>query len=114
MINKCSFGKMEIDGRAYTSDLTILPGGEIADGWRRIRGHHLVLEDMQRLLESRPGIIVVGTGIYGRMRIDPALEAHLTHSGIELIAQPTKSAAQTYNDRISGSTAVAGCFHLTC
>lgn len=114
MIEKCGFGKMEIDGRVYTSDLMILPSGEIADGWRRIRGHRLVLEDIQRLLESRPSTIVAGTGIYGRMRIEPALEAFLTNGGIELIAQPTKSAAQIYNDLINSAKAVAGCFHLTC
>lgn len=114
MIEKCGFGKMEIDGRVYTTDLMILPNGEIADGWRRISGHHLVREDIQNLLESQPGIIVAGTGIYGRMRIEPALEAYLTDSGIELIAQPTKSAAQTYNDLLSGAKSVAGCFHLTC
>jgi hypothetical protein len=114
MIKKCGFGKMEIDGRVYCSDLMILPGGEIADGWRRIRGHHLVLEDIRSLLASRPQIIIAGTGIYGRMQIDPALEAYLTDGGIELIAQPTKSAAQTYNDLIGGAKSVAGCFHLTC
>ena len=114
MIEKCGFRKMEIEGRVYTSDLMILPSGEIADGWRRIHGHRLVLEDIQRMLASRPGIIVAGTGIYGRMRIEPALEAYLTDSGIELIAQPTKSAAQTFNDLIGGAKSVAGCFHLTC
>jgi hypothetical protein len=114
MIEKCGFGKMEIDGRVYTSDLLILPDGEIADAWRRIRGHRLALEDIQSLLATRPGIIVAGTGIYGRMGIAPALEAYLTDSGIELIAQPTKSAAQTYNDLIGGAKSVAGCFHLTC
>lgn len=114
MIEKCGFGKMEINGRVYTSDLMILPNGEIADGWRRIRGHHLVLEDIQSLLEYRPGIIVAGTGIYGRMRIEPALEAFLTKGGIELIAQPTKSAARIYNDLTGSAKSVAGCFHLTC
>lgn len=114
MIEACSFGKMTVDGRTVTSDLIILPTGDIIDSWRRIRGHHLVLEDIQRLLEARPDIIVAGTGIYGRMRIDPKLEAYLTNSGIELVAQQTKSAASTYNDLISGSKLVAGCFHLTC
>jgi hypothetical protein len=114
MIGKCGFGKMEIDGRVYRSDLLILPGGEIADGWRRIRGHRLVLEDIQRLLPSRPQIIVAGTGIFGRMRIDPALERYLTNDGIELIAQPTKSAARRFNDLIDDAGSVAGCFHLTC
>lgn len=114
MIEKCGFGKMEIDGRVYTSDLIILPSGKIADGWRRIRGHRLVLADIRSLLEYRPSIIVAGTGIYGRMRIEPALEAYLTDDGIELIAQPTKSAAQKFNDLIGGAKPVAGCFHLTC
>lgn len=114
MIEKCGFGKIEIDGRVYTSDLMILPGGEVAAKWRRIRGHHLVLEDIQRLLDARPGIIVAGTGIYGRMRIDPTLEAYLTDGGIELIAQPTEAAAQIYNDLTGGAKSVAGCFHLTC
>jgi hypothetical protein len=114
MIDKCGFGKMKIEGRVYTSDLLILPGGEVADGWRRIRGHRLALADIQHLLASRPGTIVAGTGIFGRMRIEPELEGYLSQEGIELIAQPTKSAVRTFNDRINSAGSVAGCFHLTC
>lgn len=114
MIESCGFGKMTIAGRIYTSDLMILPGGEILDSWRRIEGHRLALNDIQRLLAVQPRIVVAGTGIYGRMRTDPEMEDHLSREGIELIAQRTKRAAKTFNQLITGDQPVAGCFHLTC
>ena len=114
MIEKCGFGKMAVSGRSYTSDLMILPDGRVIDSWRRIRGHRLVLEDIQTLLAAEPQIVVAGTGIFGRMRTGSQLEAYFAQKGIELIAQHTKEAARTFNKLWPDDKSVAGCFHLTC
>lgn len=114
MIESIGFGKMTIFGRSYTSDLMILPDGTIIDSWRRIQGHRLVREDITTLLATDPRIVIVGTGIFGRMRTDSQLEAHCAANGIEFIAQHTKKATQTFNHLRSNDQNVAGCFHLTC
>ena len=114
MIEKCNFGKMTIAGRIYDSDLWIYPDGHIRDSWWRKDGHRLHREDITALISTLPDILVVGTGIYGRMRIDSDIEPHLLDMGIELTAARTKSAAGIYNDLLEKGRQVAACFHLTC
>ena len=114
MIEKCSFGSMVIDGRKYTSDLKILPDGRVQDGWLRGKGHRLTWEDIQSLVSLKPDLLVVGTGIYGRMKPAPDLEKRLADQGIDLLQAWTKKAAEAFNSaRQRGINAVA-CFHLTC
>ncbi len=114
MITKCTFGAMTINNRLHKSDLKIFPDGRVDDGWRRAAGHRLETGDICDLLDTRPDILVVGTGIYGLMRTSGDFKAALAQNGIELIAARTKSAAQTYNRLKEQGQKVAACFHLTC
>jgi hypothetical protein len=114
MIEKCAFGSMIVDGRRITSDLMIFPDGRIEDRWRRIAGHRLEKADIEPLLESHPGILVVGTGVYARMRLRPDLESYMQEQGIELVAKRNKTAVQAYNQLRQEGKKVAACFHLTC
>ena len=113
MIDACSFGSMTIDGKRYSSDLIIYPDGRVADAWRRKEGHRLYPQDISPLIKSNPQIIVAGTGISGRVRLDKTLEAYLAAKGIELLADVTPSAVQHYNALIE-TRLVGACFHLTC
>ena len=58
-------------------------------------------------------MLVVGQGAYGRMRVPAETRQALQAAGIELIAQPTEQACQTYN-RLRQKRAVAAALHLTC
>ena len=66
MIEDYSFGRMTIDGQAYTSDLIVYPDGRIQDSWWRGAGHRLCVEDIQSLIDSEPDVIVAGTGMSGK------------------------------------------------
>lgn len=114
MITQCKFGSMLVNDKVYTSDLVIYPDGRVKDGWWRKSGHRLALQDVQDLLAVGPDVIVVGTGIYGRMQLTPEYEEILTQERIESIALPTKEAAEAFNRLIETSKKVGGCFHLTC
>ena len=114
MIDGYTFGRMVIDGKAYTSDLLILPDGTVADGWRRRQGHGLCLDDLQRLLDAGPRIVISGTGAYGVMRPAPDLAEALSRTGIDYTALPTREAICLYNQLCAGDKAVGACFHLTC
>ena len=114
MIDKCSFGKMVIGGRPYDSDLWIYPDRRIQDSWWRTRGHRLEMSDIDALIATRPEILVVGTGIFGRMRLAEDIADGLKNLGIELREDRTKSAAKIYNQLQAQEKRVAACFHLTC
>jgi hypothetical protein len=114
MIESSAFGVMTIDGRTYTSDLIIFPGGSVKDGWWRRRGHVLSVDDILALVDTAPDLIVVGTGTSGRMRPEADVSPFLRERGIDVVAEPTPRAVTIYNDKVVAGLAIGGCFHLTC
>ena len=115
IITDYAFGRMTIDGKTYTSDLIILPGGRILHDWYRESGHLLIQADIKAVLEESPDLIIVGTGAYGRMDIASGLEAALEKKGIRLLSLETAKAADRYSTESKNNTkGLCGCFHLTC
>ena len=113
MIEACSFGSMVIDGKKFTSDLIIYPGGRVVDSWWRERGHRLSYKDIEVLVESGPEVIVAGTGINGLMQPDKGLVKLLSKMGIEFLAAPNQKAMELYNEKVRKNKVGAG-FHLFC
>lgn len=113
MIDDCAFGRIVIDGKVYTSDLIIYPDGHIEDNWWRASGHRLSSGDIQKLIHSKPDVIVAGKGVSGQMKPEKALENLLHKQGIKFIAQSNQKAMEIYNNLIS-KVNVGACFHLTC
>ncbi len=56
---------------------------------------------------------MVGTGYSGLLRVLPETKDYLKSKGIELIAERTSKACETYN-RLSKSRRVVAALHLTC
>lgn len=106
------FGHIVVDGQTYENDLIILPN-RVVSGWWREKGHKLKAVDLDAVLEARPEVLVVGQGAYGRMSVSGKAEKALQQAGIELIAQPTKKAVETYN-RLRQDRQAAAALHLTC
>ncbi|MFC1829133.1 Mth938-like domain-containing protein [Thermodesulfobacteriota bacterium] len=113
MIDDCAFGRIVIDGKAYTSDLIIYPDGHIEDNWWRISGHRLSSGDIQKLIESGPDVIVAGKGVSGQMKPEKELENLLDKQNIKFIAESNQKAMESYNKLVSKGK-VGACFHLTC
>ncbi|MEM3442621.1 MAG: Mth938-like domain-containing protein [Candidatus Bathyarchaeia archaeon] len=115
MIESYNFGEMVIKGKKYTSDVIVFPE-RVIDGWWRLEGHSLCLEDLKEVLsqDPKPELIVVGTGYYGFMKVPADVESALKSKGINVIAQPTGEACKTYNKLLNGGKRVVGAFHLTC
>lgn len=111
-IDSYEFGSIVIDGHTYRSDLLIWPGVIKSDWWRS-EGHLLQLPDVAEALAANPQVLVVGTGAYGNMAIDPELAALLKDKGIDLIAKPTKEACRSINE-LAGTRRLAAALHLTC
>ncbi len=113
-IDDYTFGRIEIEGRTYTNDLIILPD-RIAANWWREEGHVLQAADLDAVLDraTKPETLVVGLGSQSRMRIASDARGALDAAEIELIAESTERACESYNAlRSQGNVAAA--LHLTC
>jgi hypothetical protein len=112
-IESYSFGRIEIDGRTYTADVIILPGGVRANWWRD-EGHVLNVADLAAVVEAGPEVLVVGQGAHGMMQVPEPTLAHLREAGIEAVCAPTARAVEVYSQRCQEGRAVAAALHLTC
>jgi hypothetical protein len=107
------FGRIEIDGRTYTSDVIILPTGVRANWWRD-EGHALKPEDLRDVLDASPDVLVIAQGAHGCMRVAGETLACLREAGIEAVCAPTEQAVKVYNERCKSDQRVAAALHLTC
>ncbi|MDZ7332973.1 MAG: Mth938-like domain-containing protein [candidate division KSB1 bacterium] len=113
MIEQYRFGLIVINGTQYHHDVIVFRDQVIHDWWRA-SGHELCIADIQRSVDQfQPEIVVVGTGKFGLMKVLPETEKWLNSRQIELIAQKTPQACQTF-DKLLESRSVMGAFHLTC
>lgn len=112
MIESYSFGEIVVDGKKYTNDVIVFPDRVESDWWRK-EGHSLHPEDIDKVIEESPDILIVGTGAYGRMKIPSETRKYIESNGIELIAKKTEAAFKAYNE-LSNSKKVVAALHLTC
>jgi hypothetical protein len=112
-ITNYEFGRIYVDGKAYTSDL-LLMGEKVQDSWWRKEGHRLQVEDLDSVVDAQPDFLVVGTGYYGRMVVPEETKTFLQSKEIRLFAAPTGEAVQELNKRLEEGSKVAGALHLTC
>jgi len=113
-ISLYDFGKITVDGEAFTRDIIIGPGGVDSPWWRQ-EGHNLVPQDLDLAWRQVPDVLVVGTGYYGRLRVPEETARWVRAQGVELIALPTTEAVARFNDLdAKGEGTVVAAFHLTC
>lgn len=111
-IDEYGFGKIRIDGKEYENDVILLPGQVYSDWWRR-KGHELHPDDLSRIVEAEPELLIVGKGYYGRMKVLDAAKKKIEAIGCQLIARKTEEACSLYNEKESEQRVVAA-LHLTC
>jgi len=104
---------MRVDGKTYTTDLKII-GDTVKDNWWRREGHRLQPDDIVDILESRPDVLVVGTGYAGNLDIPADLRRDLAERGVRLLSDRTAEAVDLFNRHRVQEENVAGAFHLTC
>ncbi len=117
MITHYSFGSLSFKGKTYNKDLIIVKTPEkekVFPNWWRKEGHRLQVEDLEEIWKNPVEILIVGTGAYGVMKVDPEVERKAKELNIKLEAYQTDKAVKRFNELYSQSVSVAGAFHLTC
>ena len=104
---------MRVAGKTYTTDLKII-GDTVKGNWWRRQGHRLLSDDIVDILESRPDVLVVGTGYAGNLDIPASLRKDLSERGVRLLSERTAEAVELFNRHREQKENVAGAFHLTC
>ena len=111
-IESYGFGKMVYRGKTYRSDLIIYPDRVDASWWRQ-QGHLLQMEDLEEILKEKPGILIIGTGYMGVMKVPAALKEQLENTGVELHVERSRKAVKHFNSVYKTKKVIAA-FHLTC
>ncbi|MFW6064488.1 MAG: Mth938-like domain-containing protein [Candidatus Natronoplasma sp.] len=109
-IEDYSFGSIVIDGEHYNDDVILL-GRNVIGGWWRKRGHMVQKEDLRKVLDYDPDILIIGTGSSGRMELTSELPKKLE---FKVESYPTRKACDRYNELVKSDKKIAGGFHLTC
>ena len=112
MIDSYDFGRIVIDGTAYTTDVIVF-SDRVMDGWWRKDGHVLHVADIESVVEEKPEVLIVGTGKYGLLNVMPETKEYIESKGIELIVEPTEQACEIYN-QVSKDKRTVAALHVTC
>ncbi len=111
-IDRYRFGEIVVDGRVYQKDVIIFPAG-VRPEWWRMRGHSLAMQDLEEVMSDPPRVLIVGSGAHGRMQIPEETRREIEAAGVQVVAQTTAKAIETYN-RIRQEGGVVAALHLTC
>ena len=112
IIEKYQFGKIMVSGSRFNTDLIIFPD-HIQDNWRRREGHLLKITDLESVINYHPDVLIIGTGMYGLMKIDRDLIQLLKDFNIKrIIIEKTKKACLYYNNETLQKKVAA--LHLNC
>jgi hypothetical protein len=112
LIDSYRFGEVVVEGDKFKADIIITSDGSVSNWWRR-EGHVLNLEDLKGILSEDLEVLVVGTGSSGAMSVPSETRDYLRGLGIEMVAEKSGSACETYNTLL-GEKKVALALHLTC
>jgi len=107
------FGKIEIDGQTYSSDVIVTPERVVSSWWRK-EGHSLGVADLGEAMAAKPDVLVIGTGYYGRMDVPEETRHYLQTQGVQLREARTGDAVKEFNRLQKEYARVVAALHLTC
>jgi hypothetical protein len=113
-IGAYSQGKLVISGKTNTQDVLIMPDGTVNLSWDTKTTHVLTVKDIGALLDSKPEIIIVGTGHQSLLKPSPDLKKRLKGWGIEAEFLQTDKAVERFKELKKAGKQVGACFHIGC
>ncbi len=122
MISEVSFARIVINGKEYNYDVVIYPDGRIERRKKHLSKKYADLynhtplsrEELEETLKDvKPEIIIIGTGLDGRMVVMEEAKKLAEERGIELIIDLTPKAIEKFN-KLYKERKVLGIFHTTC
>lgn len=110
-INSVKFGEIEIDKKIYYSDMIVWWDGKVE--YRR-KLHLFGMSEFLKLLERKPEMIVVGTGMNGICRVLEEVEQTAKDKGVKIFKDISPKAADMFNGFVADKKRVVAVLHSTC
>jgi hypothetical protein len=116
-IDAVRFGAITVEGQRIAHDIVITPDGTVCkrktDLSKQLYGtsHKLSLAEIQSIWIPGTETLVVGAGLFGRVRLSPQAAAFLSERGCDVKLCPLRKAIRVWND---SRGQVIGLFHITC
>ena len=112
-----SWGKLEVEGaEGPYKDAKLFPSGSRAWDWHETGTQHspgIQPADVDELIEHGATIIVLSTGVFGRLGVAPETLANLQLRGLEVHVLKTNEAIQLYN-QLCKHESPGALIHSTC
>ena len=116
-IEGTQFGSITIDGKTYEHDVVIRLSGKVLKRKKKLSkkeygtSHTISKKEAKFVYEEGCNEIILGTGQFDNVRLSQEAAAYFAKKGCKIIALPTASAIQTYNELKGEKIAL---FHVTC
>ncbi len=111
-----TWGQVEVEGYAPFRDAKVYPGGAREWNWNETGTRHrpgIQPADVEELIERGARVVVLSTGVLGRLGVrEDALET-LRERGIEVYVKRTPEAIRLYNE-LRKQAPAAALIHSTC
>lgn len=111
MISSYKFGTFTISGKKYDSNIYLF--NEDVKPAPYLPNHELKLDHILPLIESKPEIIIIGTGYSGVIEVAKEIIDAVRSAGIKLMIENSRDAVRSYNSLL-GEKNVAAFLHNTC
>jgi hypothetical protein len=112
----CRCGGVSIDGHGTVKDAKLYPGGARVWDWSETGTRHdpgIQPADVVELVDRGASVVVLSTGVFQRLRVQPETLALLQGKGIRVYVLPTGEAVATYN-LLRETDRVGALIHSTC
>lgn len=112
-----SWGRMDVEEFGSGKDFKLWPGGCAPWDWKETGTGHLngvQKADVEELIDRGCEVIVIGKGVFSRLRVPARLVRFLEGRGVEVRVADTKKSIQLYNQLAEQGAMVGGLFHTTC
>ena len=113
-IESYTFGEIRIDGVDYRKDVILLGHTVHSPWWREAGGHVFAPGDLELLISAAPEIVCLGTGCFGRVRIERSTHQAFANAGTTVVVERTGPAVEEFNRLVQEGRDAAAALHLTC
>lgn len=120
MFQENRFGMIKFDGKNYSHDIVIHTDNRVENRDKNLSrkkygtSHVLSAEEIEKLLDENPEIIVVGRGQSDMLKVGEDAARLLSTKNIDLIDSPTPEAVEEFNKLKDQGKKLAAIIHVTC
>jgi hypothetical protein len=116
-IDSVRFGVITVAGQTIRHDIVITLDGHVRERPKNLSkqqygtSHVLSLAEIRDVWEDGASTLIVGAGLFGRVRLAPDAQAHLAQHGCTVDLYPIGRAVRLWN---KSQGEIVGLFHITC